>query len=168
MPTARSDRAGENGCAGTGRRGTGRLRRLYGAGPLQLLALVASFALAAAALSKLLDAGTATRNVALWLVGAIVLHDFVLFPLTALLDRVAGRAPRVRGVPSVNHLRVPALLSGLLFLVWFPLILGLSARRYENAAALSTDVYLPRWLAITGALFAASAVLYAIRLRRAG
>ncbi len=143
------------------------LRRLYGAGPLQLLALVASFALAAAALSKLLDAGTATRNVLLWLLGAIVLHDFVLFPLTTLLDRVAGRSPHLRGVPAVNYLRVPALLSGLLFLVWFPLILGLSTKRYEGAAALTTDVYLPRWLGITGALFAASAILYAIRLRRA-
>ncbi len=129
---------------------------------------MASFALAAAALSKLLDAGTATRNVLLWLIGAIVLHDFVLFPLTTLLDRVAGRSPHLRGVPAVNHLRVPALLSGLLFLVWFPLILGLSTPRYEGAAALSTDVYLPRWLAITGVLFAASALLYAVRLRRAG
>ncbi|MGI8511120.1 MAG: hypothetical protein ACR2NH_00640 [Solirubrobacteraceae bacterium] len=129
---------------------------------------MASFSLAAAALSKLLDAGTATRNVMLWLVGAIVLHDFVLFPLTALLDRVAGRSPHVRGVPAVNYLRVPALLSGLLFLVWFPLILGLSTARYRDASTLGTDVYLPRWLAITGALFVASALLYAVRLRRAG
>ncbi len=144
------------------------LRRLYGAGPLQLLALVASFALAAAGLSRLLDAGTATRNVALWLIGAVIAHDLVLFPLTALLDRIAGRAPRARGVPAVNYLRVPVLISGLLFLVWFPLILGLSQRRYETATRLSTDVYLPRWLAITGVLFAASALLYAVRLRRAG
>jgi hypothetical protein len=143
------------------------LRRLYGAGPLQLLALAASFLLAAAALSRLLDAGAASRNVLLWLVGAILLHDLVLFPLTALLDRIAGAAPSVRGVPAVNYLRVPATFAGLLFLVWFPLILGLSDARYESSARLSTDVFLPRWLAISGALFAASAVLYALRLRRA-
>ena len=101
------------------------------------------------------------------LVGAVVAHDLVLFPLTALLDRIAQRAPGARAVPAVNHLRVPALLSGLLFLVWFPLILGLSERRYETATRLSTDVYLPRWLAVTGALFIASALLYAVRLRRA-
>lgn len=142
------------------------LRRLYGAGPLQLLALVASFALAAAALSKLLDAGTATRSVVLWLIGAVLLHDVVLFPLTAVLDRIARRAPGARGVPAVNFLRVPALLSGLLLLVWFPLILGLSEQRYETSTRLGSEVYLPRWLAITGALFLASALLYAVRLRR--
>ncbi len=143
-------------------------RRLYGAGPLQLLALAASFALAAAALSRLLDAGAAATNVALWLGGAVVVHDLILFPLSAALDRIAGTVPALRGVPAINYLRVPALLSGLLFAVWFPLILGLSERRYETATRLSTEVYLPRWLAITGALFLASGLLYALRLRRAG
>ena len=31
----------------------------------------------------------------------------------------------------------------------------------------STDVFLPRWLAITAGLFAVSALLYALHLRRA-
>lgn len=51
--------------------------------------------------------------------------------------------------------------------MWFPLILGLSDARYESSARLNSDVFLPRWLAISGALFAGSAVLYALRLRRA-
>ena len=50
--------------------------------------------------------------------------------------------------------------------VFFPLILGLG--RYERATTLSQDVYLGRWLAISGALFAASALLYAVRARRRG
>jgi hypothetical protein len=53
-------------------------------------------------------------------------------------------------------------------IVWFPLILGLSAGTYHRASGLSTGPYLSRWLAVTGAMFAGSAVCYALALRRAG
>jgi hypothetical protein len=142
-------------------------RRTYGEGPLHALALLASFALSGYALSKLLDAGPATLNVALWFVGSIVLADLVLFPLYSGLDRLAGRAVARAPVPAINYVRVPALVSGVLLLVYAPLVLRLSGRRYEASTSLSADVYLGRWLGITAAVFLASAIAYAIRLRRA-
>jgi hypothetical protein len=78
--------------------------------------------------------------------------------------RTAGR----RAPPVLNYLRVPAAFALLLLLVWFPLILGLSAGTYHRASGLSTSPYLGRWLAVTGALFAGSAICYALALRRAG
>jgi hypothetical protein len=71
------------------------------------------------------------------------------------------------GPPVINYVRVPAAFSLLLLLVWFPLILGLSARTYHRASGLVTSPYLGRWLAVTGVLFAASAASYALALRRA-
>jgi hypothetical protein len=61
---------------------------------------------------------------------------------------------------------MPAAFSLLLLLVWFPLILGLSSDRYRRASGLSASPYLWRWLAVTGTAFAASAVWYAVSLRR--
>ena len=68
----------------------------------------------------------------------------------------------------MNYLRVPAAFSLLVLIVWFPLILGLSAGTYHRASDLSTSPYLGRWLAVTGAMFAGSAACYAVALRRAG
>jgi hypothetical protein len=143
------------------------MRRLYGASGLHLLALIASFALAAAALAHFLDTG-APINLLAWFVGAIVAHDLILFPLYAGLDRIAGRLEPKTRVPVVNHVRIPGLLSGLLLLVYFPLILRLSAPVYENTTGLNPQVYLGRWLAITAALFLGSAVAYAVRIRLTG
>jgi hypothetical protein len=92
------------------------MRRLYGAPGLHLLALIASFALAAAALAHFLDTG-APINIVAWFVGAIIAHDLILFPLYAGLDRIAGRLEPKTRVPVVNHIRIPALLSGLLLIV---------------------------------------------------
>ncbi len=137
------------------------VRRAYGAGPLHLLSTLAALALAAYAFSKIF-AGAQAANVLLWFVGAIVAHDLVAFPLYTALNRLAlGRRPR-----GANHVRVPALLGGLAFVVYFPLILGLGGGRYERATTLSQDVYLARWLALCGVLFAGSALLYAVRARR--
>ena len=146
-----------------------RLRQWYGAGPLHLLALLASFALAGYAAVQLVP--DEPRKVLVWFVAAVVLHDLVLFPLYALADRSLVDVVRHRGPVSeprrlaLNHVRFPVLLSGLLLLVWAPLILGLTDG-YEAATGMTTDVYMGRWLAVTAALFLASAVVYALRLRR--
>ena len=138
------------------------LRRTYGAGPLHLLSHAAALALAAYAFTRIF-AGGQPWNVVLWFAGAVLLHDAIAFPLYTALNRLAlGRRTR-----SINHVRVPALLSGFAFVVFFPLILGLGGGRYERATALSQDVYLGRWLLLCGAMFAASALLYAVRARRA-
>ncbi len=139
-----------------------RSRRAYGASPLHLLSHVAALALAGYAFTRIF-AGAHPWNVVLWFAGAVVLHDLVAFPLYTALDRLAlGRRMR-----SVNHVRVPALLSALSFIVFFPLILGLGDGRYERATTLSQDVYLGRWLLLCGAMFTVSALLYAVRVRRA-
>jgi uncharacterized membrane protein len=149
---------------------TSRFRERYGAGPLHLIAGAASFAIAAYALSRALELTANPDRIVLWLGGSIVAHDLVLFPLyavvgvlvaAALLPR--GRRSRLR-IAALNHLRVPALFSGLLLLVWYPLVAGPADRTFMRATGLSKDVYLERWLLLSASLFAASAVLFALRL----
>ncbi|MEV5843957.1 hypothetical protein AB0M32_18530 [Streptomyces sp. NPDC051985] len=145
--------------------------------PLQLLLLACSFALAAYAGVRLLAGDW--LGVALWVVGAALLHDLVLLPLYSLADRALvrglGGAGRRMGAPPTPfgqwgrtmYVRVPAALSALLLLVWFPLISGAMAGHYRSATGLSPDGYLTRWLLITAVLFGGSALLLARRLRRA-
>lgn len=149
-------------------------RRGYGASPLHLLALLASFALAGYAVTRVLADDGPLLAIGIWFVGAAVGHDAVLYPLYAITDlaahnRLLGRhrpPPDLAGVPWINHLRVPVGLSALLLLVWFPLILGGRDEAFAAATGLHTDVYLGRWLGITGALFLGSAVVYAVRIGR--
>ncbi|MEU0219751.1 hypothetical protein ABZ281_33765 [Streptomyces sp. NPDC006265] len=134
--------------------------------PLQLLLLSCSFALAVYAGVRLLAGDW--LGVALWVVGAALLHDLVLLPLYAAADRAVVRGlGRVRRREWVMYARVPAALSGLLLLVWFPLISGMVEERYRSGTGLPPEVFLTRWLLITAVLFAGSALLLALRLRRA-
>ncbi len=144
----------------------------YGAGPLHLLAVISSFALAGYAFLRISHV-PAPVNTVLWLAGAIVAHDLIAFPLYSLLGLIAYGAMRPRegaapgGRPSaLNYVRIPAYLSGIAFVVWFPLILGRSEKIYQRASGLSTSAYAGRWLLLTGALFAISALAYAWRLRQ--
>ncbi len=75
---------------------------------------------------------------------------------------IRHRAPRLPTVPWINYLRVPAALSGLLLLVWFPLILRLRTH-YQASTTLSTNPFLWHWLAVTGALFLLSAAAFVAR-----
>ncbi|WP_406084055.1 hypothetical protein [Streptomyces virginiae] len=145
-------------------------RRRYGASPLHLLLVLVSFALAVYAGLRLFEGDTFA--VALWFVGAALLHDLVLLPLYSVTERAVqalfprgrsdGRpAPRV----SVNHVRVPAFASGVLLLVWWPLVFR-QVGHYTAATALPADGFLGRWLLITAALFAASAVVLVVRTWR--
>ncbi|MFC9653325.1 MULTISPECIES: hypothetical protein [unclassified Streptomyces] len=134
-----------------------RFRRLYGESPGQLLLLLASFALCGYAGVRLLAGDWPL--ILLWFVGAAVLHDLVLVPLYSLGDRAVRALSRPRRpVPrvGVNHVRVPAFLSLLLLLVYWPLVLR-TPEPYEPATGLDIDVFLGRWLLITAALFLLSA-----------
>lgn len=134
--------------------------------PVQLLLLAASFALAAYAGVRLL--ADDWFGVALWIVGAALLHDLVLLPLYAAADRaLAGGLGMVGRRGLTMYVRVPAALSGLLLLVWFPLISGMVDRRYQLATGLSAEGFLARWLLSSAVLFGGSALLLALRLRRA-
>lgn len=158
-----------------------RFRRLYGAGPLHLTALIASLLISGAALVGWFDdTGRSTEKILIWFVGAIVGHDVVLLPLYSLLDRIAfGSGPSTNPVarPAVIpparsrgwvYVRVPALLSGLLAVVFFPEILRLGNSTFHAASGMNQDVYLARFLLTCSVLFVGSAVAYAVSLRRAG
>jgi hypothetical protein len=144
-----------------------RLLRWYGAGPLHLLAFLGCFALAGYAAARLVP--SRPLGIAVWFLGAVIGHDLVLMPLYSLADSSASAAIRHRGahwpaLPWINYLRVPAALSGLLLLVWFPLILRLRTR-YQASTTLSPTPFLWHWLAVTGALFLLSAAALALRIR---
>jgi hypothetical protein len=147
-------------------------RRYYGAGPLHLLALIACFALSGYVVDDMYRAGHGQR-ILVWFVAAIVGHDIVLFPLYALADRSAGwlgarfRGDRLPGVPWINYVRVPVVMSALLLAVSFPLVLSLSNRTYQAATGLTVAPYEGRYLLVVAALFGTSAVLYALRVGRA-
>ncbi|MFG2044795.1 hypothetical protein [Dactylosporangium sp. NPDC048998] len=140
----------------------------YGANPLHLLTLICAFAVAGYAAVRLF--AVQPIGVAVWLVGAAIAHDLILFPLYAVADRSARsvlhrRAADLRTIPWINYLRVPTVLSGLLLLVWFPLIFRM-VPGFEAATALSQDVYLGRWLAITAVLYGGAALAFALSVRR--
>jgi hypothetical protein len=144
------------GCAVTRREG------------VQLLALLASFVVAGYAAVRLL-AGDLIGTGA-WFVGSAVVHDLVLFPLYAGIDAALVLLLRshpswatVAGVRWLNYLRVPVVVSGLLLLVWSPLILRVSDGAYQAASGLSAQPFLPRWLTVTAVLFAISGVILAVR-----
>ncbi len=144
-----------------------RQLRWYGASPLHLLALLACFGLAGYAAARLVS--SRPLAVAAWFLGAVIGHDLLLMPLYSLADRsvmaaIRHRDPRLPVTPWINYVRVPAALSGLLLLVWFPLILRLPSP-YHASTTLSADPYLWHWLAVTGVLFLLSAVAFALRLR---
>jgi len=146
-----------------------RLLRWYGASPLHLLTMLGCFALAGYAAVMLLKVNA--LGVTVWFAGAVIGHDLVLLPLYTIADKSARavfshRQPDLPAVPWINYLRVPVVLSGILLLIWFPLILRLP-RNFQASTTLPTSPYLWHWLAVTGALFLMSAAAYALRLRRA-
>jgi hypothetical protein len=146
-----------------------RLLRWYGASPLHLLTMIGCFALAGYAAVMLLKVNA--LGVTIWFVGAVIGHDLVLMPMYTLADRSVRAVfrhhpPQLPAVPWINYLRVPVVLSGILLLIWFPLILRLP-RNFQVSTTLPVSPYLWHWLGVTGALFLISAAAYALRLRRA-
>ena len=137
------------------------MKARYGASPLHLLAHLAALALAAWALLEALQLGGAQRIV-LWLVGAVVLHDLVLWPAYTTLDRLGRRA---RPVGWANYVRVPVGISGLLLLVFFPVMCGKGEASYSRVSGQAWEGYTARWLLVSAALFAGSAALYLVRSR---
>ena len=141
---------------------------LYGARPWHLLALLVCFVVSAYAVSRVFGDRTALVRIAIWFIGAAVVWDLVLGPLYALADR--GLAPlrkvAVRGVGLRNYVRVPALISSLLLLVWAPIIFQRSEQIFRLKAGLGQDVFLERWAGVTAALFVLSALAFAVAVLR--
>ena len=106
----------------------------------------------------------AAQGIAIWLLAAVVLHDLLLFPVYSGFDGVARLL--LRGA-RVNYVRVPAGLSLLLLGVFWGTVAGKGEGAYHAVSGRSFDGYVARWLAVTVALFAASAVTYLVRRRSA-
>jgi hypothetical protein len=162
-----------------------RVRRVHDEQPLQLLAIVVSFAVVAAGVAGWFQQGSDPRGIILWALGSAVAFEWIALPLAWLLDRVALGPWRLRpagAVPadgasaapvaapaSANraYIRVPALLSVLLLIVFAPLIFSADTPTFVATTGFSPPDYLARWLLATAAMFAVSAVAYAWSLRRA-
>jgi hypothetical protein len=136
------------------------LRRRYGASPLHLIGHLLAIAIAVYAVSKVLHPRYSRGlNYLVWLLGGAVLHDFVLAPGYGLLDRLVRALPR----SAINHVRFPAVVSGAMFLVYWPLILVRADGNYVRATGSHVDGFATRWLLITAGLFLASGLVYAGR-----
>jgi len=137
------------------------MKSRYGASPLHLLVHLAALALAAWALLQVLQLGGWERIV-IWLVGAVVLHDAILWPAYATLDRLA-----LRGRPAgwANYVRVPVGISALLLLAFFPAICGKGDATYMGVSGESWDGYAARWLLVSAVLFVVAGTLYLVRSR---
>ncbi|MGH3966773.1 MAG: hypothetical protein ACRDTV_01265 [Mycobacterium sp.] len=150
-----------------------RFRQIYGANPLHLLTMVGGFALlgylivTAEPSTLWKPEGSWWKSMALWFAAAIILHDLVLFPIYSLADRFLGVPAKHRRQPRVpvrNHLRIPALGSGLILLIFVPDIVKQGATKYFEDTGLTQQPFLGRWLMLTAIMFGASAVGYAIRV----
>ncbi|MFF3573634.1 hypothetical protein [Nocardia jiangxiensis] len=157
---------------------TGRLihrrKRVYGAHPLHVPVLLASFALTGYSVwvlgfDALWNHRVWWQAIAVWFAAAIIAHDLILFPAYALLDRVLAAASTRAGlqVSPLNYIRVPLLGIGLSFLLFFPGIIQQSATTYHAATGGNQQAFLPRWLLLSATMLAISALAYAIRSLRA-
>lgn len=157
-----------------------RWSRAYGASGWHLALMVVSltvvgYVVLTVGLTALWDPDVWWQSIAVWFVGAVVLHDLVLFPAYALVDRLlrlrTGHGAGLRAdarVPLLNYVRVPTLAAGLTFLLFFPGILRRGGSTYSNATGLDQDPFLERWLLIVLAGYLVSALLYVVARRRRG
>lgn len=149
---------------------TKRFGHYYGARPLHLLTMLSGFALFGYLLATV---GPATlwnpqrwwQSIAVWFAAAVIGHDLLLFPLYALADRMLP-TPRCRHpkLSARNHVRIPALGAGLTLLIFLPGIIEQGAATYQAATGQTQQPFLGRWLLLTAAMFAVSAVTYVARL----
>jgi hypothetical protein len=149
--------------------------RYYGSGARHLLTMVSGLALAGYVVAvftpaTLWNPHTWWQSIAVWFAAAVVAHDLVLFPLYALADRLlfARTQRREPRVALRNHLRIPALGSGLTLLVFLPGIIEQGRPTYLAATGQTQQPFLARWLVLTAVMFAASAAGYAVRIALAG
>lgn len=148
----------------------GFTQRLYGDRIFHLIILLATFALAAYAVSvlgvkNLFNPAVWWQSIAVWFLVAIIAHDLILFPLYSLADRLLPRARRTpsRHVPFINYVRIPTLAAGLLLVMFLPGIIKQGAETYQAATGLTQEPFLTRWLLVTAALYLVSALAYVVK-----
>jgi hypothetical protein len=150
----------------------GHFRRRYGASPLHLAGHLVVFAIGLFAIWRIASAESLVKLLVLYVAFAFA-HDLIFLPAYSGLDRAAraalARLPvgRPGSVPVINHVRAPALISGLLLVIYAPLISRASDNGYFLSSGHHIEGYLRNWLLISVALFAGSALVYALRVARA-
>ncbi len=150
-------------------------RKYYGAHPAHLLLLVIAAAVAGWAVLQWLKAPTPVRLL-VWFAGAVIGHDLIAFPVYTALDRLllrviggssafdaAATISRWRRA-AINHVRVPALLSSLLLLMWYPLVFKRSEAVYFAASGQHQSRFLGNYLLAVGLLFGGSLIVFTLRL----
>ncbi|MDQ0939510.1 hypothetical protein [Streptomyces sp. V1I1] len=104
--------------------------------------------------ATLLLTGGQLKDVALWLAGAIVLHDGIIAPL------VLGVGLLLAAVPARGTVRGALVVAGCLTMIALPPLLRPGAP--TNPSALPLD-YLRNWLLVLGAVAVVTGVLLAVR-----
>ncbi|WP_209020823.1 hypothetical protein [Nocardioides sp. 1609] len=166
-----------------------RFRRSYGAGPAHLLLLLAGLALAVhtvrtIGLDALWDPEVWWQSIAVWFIGAAVVHDLVLYPTIAAADTVIARATTrrragtgTRGrrrhagrripVPAVNYVRVPLMACALVTVLFLPGIIRHGADTYQRATGQTQDPFLLRWALLCSAIVLLGLAAYLVARLRA-
>jgi hypothetical protein len=150
----------------------GHFRRRYGGSPLHLAGHLVVFAIALFAIWRIASAQSVVKLIALY-IGFAIAHDLIFLPAYSGVDRVMRAAlaklpiGRSDSVPAVNHIRAPALISGLLLIIYAPMISGRDAHGYLFSSGHPVEGYLRNWLVISIGLFLGSALIYALRVGRA-
>jgi hypothetical protein len=146
-------------------------RRRYGANATHLAAHLAGFAIAALAFDRIFSSGD-VKQLCLWYLGFVIAHDLIFVPAYTGLDRLFRATiarlplPRRTSVPVLNYVRTPALISGLLLIIYLPLISRRSDGEYFALSGHHLTHYLRNWLLITATLFVGSGLIYALRVAR--
>jgi hypothetical protein len=147
-----------------------RFRRQYGASPLHLLAHLAGFAIIALPLDRIFSGGGGVAALLIWYLGIVIAHDLVFVPAYTGLDRLFRATvarlplPTHTGLPVINHVRAPVVISALLLIIYFPLISGWAEGGYFALSGHQLTHYLRNWLLITAALFLGSGLIYGARV----
>lgn len=104
---------------------------------------------------------TASTDVARWLVGADLAHDFVLAPLACLVGAAVARVlPRWCRTP----VQAALLASGVLLIVVFPALRGYGRDEVPDNASVQPLDYTTATLTALAVVWAAAAVWLAVRL----
>lgn len=144
-------------------------RRHYGAGPFHLLGMLACFAVAAYAVTRVLGQSGWNR-IFLWFAVCVIGHDLIGWPIYTAADRALirvrdrRRERRSMLVPWINHVRAPTLISALLLGMFSPLIFRHENARFQGITGFTENAYLFNWLAVTAVLFAGSGAIYLLRI----
>jgi hypothetical protein len=137
------------------------IRARYGSSAWHLLGHLALLAVVVYVLAQLIGQ-RGWVNLVAWLLAGALLHDFVFLPAYSAADRALRRVLGRR----VNFARVPLALAGVLALLFFPLILGLSDGSYVRNAGHVAEGQATAWALITAGLLLAGAAAAAARRSR--